>query len=120
MKIWLDPNAPNTNFIMGAVFSGGNPLQAAKLLSPSEAPMARKFDLEFRGKDMTVVVDQYEVDYDTNALDVEWHFAGVGPAEHSLLCITDQEENKIVEAIGEYLGDLQDDDDHRDDRFEED
>lgn len=65
--------------------------------------MARKFDYEFRGEDRVIVVDNYENDYDTNALDVEWHFEGLTPEEYDALAITDKEEDAIVEAIGEYM-----------------
>lgn len=68
--------------------------------------MARKFDYEFRGEERTVVIDEYAVDYDTNALDVSWHFDGVTSEEHDALRVTDKEEDEIVEAIGEYLGEV--------------
>lgn len=65
----------------------------------------RKFEYEFRGEERTIVIDQYEKDYDTNALDVSWHFDGVTPEQHDVLNITDAEEDKIIDAIGEHLVD---------------
>lgn len=35
-KVYLDPLASNTNFILGAAFSGGDPVAAAKMLVSEE------------------------------------------------------------------------------------
>lgn len=32
MKVWLDPNSLNTNFILGAALTGGDVQKAAKAL----------------------------------------------------------------------------------------
>lgn len=67
--------------------------------------MARHVDVKFRGEEKTVIVDQYDIDYDTNALDVSWHFDDLTPTETDALRITDAEEDAIVEAIGQYIHD---------------
>ena len=35
MRIWLDPHAPRTNAIMGAVCSGGDLIKLAKMMENS-------------------------------------------------------------------------------------
>lgn len=53
----------------------------------------------------SVVVDQYEYDPETNALEVAWHFEDVAPHRHDALKLTDDEEDSIVDAIGTYYND---------------
>lgn len=40
-KIHLDPNAPNTNAILGAVLSGGDPRKLARMLLPDDHPLKK-------------------------------------------------------------------------------
>jgi uncharacterized protein (DUF433 family) len=40
-KIFLDPNAPNTNAILGAVLSGGDPRKLARMLLPDDHPLKK-------------------------------------------------------------------------------
>lgn len=62
-----------------------------------------QFSHVFRDQDMTVIVDQYDPDPETNALEVSWHFEGLAPGEHDELCITDAEEDEIIAAITDYM-----------------
>jgi hypothetical protein len=72
--------------------------------------MSRRFDYEFRGIERVVVIDSYDVDYDTNALDFSWHFDGVTPAEHDALAITEEEEESICTELIERVEGGYDDD----------
>jgi hypothetical protein len=45
------------------------------------------------------VVDCYDYDPETNALDVEWHFEGMTPEEHEALAVTEAEEDDLIEQI---------------------
>lgn len=61
--------------------------------------------VKFRGEDVDVVIDEYEVEYDTNCCIVEWHFADVLPVDHDALNVTDAEEDEIIEAIHKFMVD---------------
>lgn len=41
----LDPNAPNTNFILGAALSGGDPTKAAKMLIEAQKEESTECEL---------------------------------------------------------------------------
>lgn len=56
--------------------------------------------VRFRGEDMDVEVDHdggYEPD--TNAHEIEWHFAGLSAEQHDALGITAEEEQEIYDQL---------------------
>jgi hypothetical protein len=63
----------------------------------------KSFNYEFRGEELTVVIDEYEDDPPTNSRSVEWHFFAYTPEEHENLGITDKEEEEIIEAIDNWV-----------------
>src|ERR1044071_1047051 len=75
------------------------PIRRTRCSARSYGESMTSFHYLFRERDFTVVVDQFEPDYETNALDVEWHFEGLTPEQHDELGVTDVEEDAIVEAI---------------------
>lgn len=67
--------------------------------------MAGQFEVELRGKTQLIVVDRdYGYEPDTNAHEVEWHLEPpLDPFTDEPL--TDEEEEKILEQVYEYLRD---------------
>lgn len=72
--------------------------------------MPRELEVDVRGDELTIVVDQYEYDPETNGLDVEWHFKHLTPEQTTALALTDKEEDSIVAQIGEYIDEGRDSD----------
>lgn len=62
-------------------------------------------EIEFRGEEVTIIVDEYEYEYDTNALNVSWHFDD--DALNSLDLTSEEDEhinNRIDKVMQEYDG----------------
>lgn len=60
ITIHLDPNAPNTNFILGAALSGGDPIAAAKMLLTSNEPEEEEDDGDRTGQDYDPETDDLD------------------------------------------------------------
>lgn len=57
-------------------------------------------EIQFRGEEVTIIVDEYEYEYDTNALIVSWHFDD--DALNSL-DLTNEEDDYISECIDKKM-----------------
>lgn len=59
-------------------------------------------EIQFRGEEVTIIVDEYDYEYDTNALNVSWHFD-----DDSLnsLDLTSEEDEYINKRIDEVMVD---------------
>lgn len=60
----------------------------------------RSISVQFRGTEWLVEIDRDGgYDDETNTHEIEWHFAGLTPADHDALNLTDDEEQEIYEQI---------------------
>ena len=58
-------------------------------------PLGHHYMVAFRGEQCEAIVTSYDEDFETNACEIEWLFAGLTPEQHDALNVTAAEEDAI-------------------------